>query len=138
MPMKMLLAVVVGLFLVAPVAGLAEAKQCASVHDVKTNVAAYSGRPIMISAILASTRHGSILVDTPNGAEVLLVRFADSGPHANSAKALLDKIRVAFAGQPTVRIRGVFEGTVTIRTDNARPEFVIYREVFRKNGVSPR
>ena len=85
------------------------------------------GRSIQIDAYLIHTDHGPYLVDSPEGSDVLLVRFSESKSQLDPISDL--RIKLIKAKFDHAYIHGVFEGRLTIMPGKKNPVFVIDKEI---------
>jgi hypothetical protein len=102
---------------------------CSSVASLKANDQPCMGRTIQIRAYLISTRHGSYLVDTPEGRNILTVEFPESDSDRKSTSVLLEKLARANIGHPYAQLYGAFEGRLVVKSPKEGPVFEIYSEV---------
>ena len=124
--MRFLKYLFLGLLSVASAAVALQRDCYRSVAEVRSKPDAYLTKATRMRAYLILTDHGAYLADRPNDSDVLSVRFPRTGPHAESAKALLHRLRVLGVGKPSSEVRSIFEGQVTVDAVTGKPRFEIF------------
>jgi hypothetical protein len=105
-----------------------------SVADVMAAPTAFRHKQVEIRAHLIGTRHGAYVADESDSPIGMNVSFATVGPHSDTARALVERLRNASIGKPFADLDSVFKGRISIDESTGRPQFEIHAEVYGTGG----